>query len=373
MPRSKRRSVRRRPTSASITSTLTVLVIVAILLIFQALTPENQHQATATPLPAGGTATPSWYALYFTDPGAHTASSFLGGPDEFLAAAIDQARLSVDIAAYEFNLRSLRAALLAAQRRGVAVRLVTDSDNLEETEVQDLISAGIPVLGDRREGLMHNKFVVIDRLEVWTGSMNMTANDAYRNNNNLIRIRSTRLAQNYTAEFEEMYVDDRFGPSSPANTPHPSLSVEGTLLEVYFSPDDGTASRLLELVNGAQEQISFLAYSFTSDDLAGALLSRAQAGVTVSGVMESSQFRSNVGTEYERFRAAGLDVRLDGNPRNMHHKVLVIDGQIAVTGSYNFSANAEKRNDENTLVIHNPEIAAQFQAEFERIFAASQP
>ena len=84
--------------------------------------------------------------------------------------------------------------------------------------------------------------------------------------------------------------------------------------------------------------------------------------------MEESQYKSNQGTEYDRFKKAGLDVRLDGNPRNMHHKVFIIDGQTVVTGSYNFSANAEQSNDENTLIIYNEEIAGQYLDEFERIF-----
>ena len=80
-----------------------------------------------------------------------------------------------------------------------------------------------------------------------------------------------------------------------------------------------------------------------------------------------------MGGEYEHLLNAGLDVRLDGNPRNMHHKVIIIDGQIVVTGSYNFSASAEERNDENTLILHNPDIAAQFLAEFQRVYAAAEP
>ena len=62
-------------------------------------------------------------------------------------------------------------------------------------------------------------------------------------------------------------------------------------------------------------------------------------------------------------------VRLDGNPRNMHHKVILIDNQIVILGSYNFSRNAEEFNDENTLIIHNGEMAAQVLTEFERVWA----
>jgi phosphatidylserine/phosphatidylglycerophosphate/cardiolipin synthase-like enzyme len=202
--------------------------------------------------------------------------------------------------------------------------------------------------------------------------MNYTVSEAYRNNNNLVCIRSSRLAQDYTAEFEEMFVDDLFGPGSPMDTPYPALSVDGTRLEVYFSPDDGAETHLVDLILSAEQSIYFLAYSFTSDDLADVLLDRHRAGLEVSGVMEARQVESNTGSEYERLRAAGLDVRLDGNPDNMHHKVFIIDGQVVVTGSYNFSRSAEERNDENTLVLHSPEIATLYLEEFWRVYSQAQ-
>ena len=104
----------------------------------------------------------------------------------------------MDVAIYDLNLWSIRDALIAAHRRGVDVRMVTESDNMDEQEVQELKEAGIEVLGDRHESLMHDKFVVIDRLEVWTGSMNFTTGGAYLDNNNLIRLRSSKLAEDYT-------------------------------------------------------------------------------------------------------------------------------------------------------------------------------
>lgn len=372
MPQFPRRSSSRSGIAA-LGITLLVLVIVVITLTSGITIGDDRPSSSADP--AGQiAATPSsdWYSIYFTDPRSPT-SNFQGGPDEALADAVDRARLSVDVAVYDFNIWGLRNALSSAHRRGVTVRMVTESDNLDSDEIQDLKDAGIPVLGDRRQGLMHNKFVVIDRLEVWTGSMNFTINGSYRNDNNLIRIRSPKLAASYTTEFEEMFVDDQFGPSSPADTPYETVLIEGTLIQVYFSPEDKTARHLLELIDSAQESIYFMAYSFTADDIATAMLERARDGVTVSGLFEQSQYHSNVGTEYDRLLSAGLDVRLDSNPRNMHHKVIIIDGQIVVTGSYNFSASAATRNDENTLIIHNPEIASRYLAEFERVFTQRKP
>jgi phosphatidylserine/phosphatidylglycerophosphate/cardiolipin synthase-like enzyme len=325
-----------------------------------------------TDSPAGNAAD-AWYAVYFTQPGSAQAQDYRGGPADALVEAIDRARLSVEVAAFDIDLWDVRDALLAAHRRGISVRIVTDRDSLETPEIAQLMRAGVPLVSDNQAGLMHHKFVIIDRREVWTGSMNLTVNSAYRNNDNLVRLRSADLAEDYLVEFNEMFVERRFGRSSQPNTPHPSLELQGTPLEVYFSPEDGVATHLVDLLRSARKSIRILAYSFTSDDLADVVLERARQGVGVTAVFEAQQVASNTGGEYQRLKQAGLDVRLDGNPRNMHHKVILIDDQIVIFGSYNFTANAEMKNDENLLVIHSPEIANQFLEEFKRIFDAAAP
>ena len=73
-------------------------------------------------------------------------------------------------------------------------------------------------------------------------------------------------------------------------------------------------------------------------------------------------------SEYDPLRLAGLDVWLDANPKNMHDKIILIDGMIVITGSYNFTASAEKKNDENILIIHNADIAALYLQDFQRIY-----
>ena len=102
------------------------------------------------------------------------------------------------------------------------------------------------------------------------------------------------------------------------------------------------------------------------------MVRRAQRGVKVSGVFDKGQSRANIGTEYDKLREAGLDVRLDGNKNKMHHKVIIVDEQVVITGSYNFSVNADRINDENLLVIHNRDIARQYLEEFERVYSQSQ-
>lgn len=336
-------------------------------------TPDSATEPSATlteiDLPVGYGFRGSWFELYFTDPANPLSSQQTGGIDGPLADAIDSAKLSVDVAMYSFSLNSIRDALLRAYDRGVRVRVVAESENMGRTDPQRLIEAGIPMLGDRREGLMHNKFVVIDGSEVWVGGMNYTDSGTYEDNNVMLRIHSVKMAENFTKEFEEMFVDDRFGDNVLAETPNPRVTMDGTPVDVYFSPDDGVQAILLDILTDAQESIYFMAFSFTADELGEVIRERAESGVTVAGVMDEEQVKSNQGTEFDLFRRAGLDVYIDGNPGQMHHKIMIVDESIVIVGSYNFTNSAETRNDENLLVIYNEEIAAQFIEEFKRIYA----
>ncbi len=294
---------------------------------------------------------------------------YLGGPDEALDLAIDQARCCVDAAVYDFDLLPVAQALLRASSRGVMVRIVTDSDNEHREAIGLLRGEGIPIVGDNRDGLMHDKFVVIDREDVWAGSMNLTANDAYRNDNNFLHLRSPGLAKIFTAEFGEMFIGKFFGTDSPRNEPS-AASVDTGLgpVQALFAPEDQVARHVIELIHGAKKSIHFLAFSFTSSQIADALIERAAAGVTVSGVMETSQAKSNSGAQWNALRKGGVAAYLDANPRNMHHKVILIDGEIVITGSYNFTESAENKNDEDLLIIWNAGWAGIFEKEFSRIY-----
>jgi len=308
-----------------------------------------------------------WYQVYFTSPVyPDDASRHHDGIDRHLVQLIDQAHKSVDVAAYELDLQTVADALLRARERGVSVRVVTDTDNLSEDAIRSLQEAGIPVRADERAAIMHNKFVVVDDTYVLTGSWNLTVNCTYRNNNNAIIIRSPDLAQNYRAEFTEMFEQGQFGPRSPRNTPLPEVTVHGTRIRSYFSPEDRPADAVADAVGQAQHSIRFMAFSFTDEALAQAMIERARAGVDVSGVIEKRGSETGYG-QLLPLREAGIAVLPDGNPYVMHHKVIIIDEETVITGSYNFTGSAARDNDENLLIIHNPDIARLYLEEYERV------
>ena len=334
-------------------------------------TPTSVSSGKITPidLQAGYGIRGSWFEMYMTNPESSLSPQGTGGIDGPLVEAINETRLSIDVAAYSISLNSVRNALIRAHDRGVTVRVVMESTNMDRSDVQIMLEAGIPIIGDNRGGLMHDKFMVMDRSEVWLGSMNFTDSGAYEDNNNMIRIRSTKIAENYSIEFNEMYEENLFGPDVLAQTPNPSVTLDGSRVDTYFSPDDHVLTALYSLLSEAEQSIYFLAFSFTSNELGEIVRTQANAGLDIKGVMDREQVASNTGTEYDPFKQAGLDVRIDGIDGQMHHKVFIVDEKIVVIGSYNFSRAAEERNDENIVIVYDVNIAEFFVEEFQRVYA----
>jgi len=290
------------------------------------------------------------------------------GVDDRLIAFLEGAEASIDAAFYELQLPEAAEVLIAQHQAGVAVRLVSDSHYEERDAVRQCMAAGIPVVFDERSPFMHNKFCIVDGRRVWTGSTNITENGMFRNNNNALWLESPELAVNFAGEFLEMFEDGRFGGRSPRNTTYPDLRIAGIRVECYFAPEDHVQNALVDEIGEAETRIDFMAFAFTSKPLAEAMAKRMRDGVAVRGLFETR----NAASKYSRddyLAERGAEIHLDANKYTMHHKVIIIDGRTVVTGSYNFSAAADTKNDENVLILHDPGLARQYADEFEGLIA----
>lgn len=317
----------------------------------------------------------SFWQVFFTAPtGSRDSKTYVNGIEMQLAAAINalQSGDTLDIAAFEFNLPALTKAVLDAHRRGVKVRMVTDTEHgLEDDDATtpQLVAAGIPVVDDKRSAFMHNKFMILDGTTVWTGSWNFTLNDTYRNNNNAIALRSRRLVERYQAEFNQMFERGIFGPRKTPSA-QTQFNQDGVPIQVFFAPEDKVLAAMINTISGAQRSIRFMTFAFTDFDVAKAIMDRAAANrnVTVQGIFETTGSQ----TEFSELRTlfcAGLDARQDGNPFVLHHKVFIVDETTVITGSFNISTNATESNDENLLILRDRDLAAQFVGEFNRRWA----
>jgi phosphatidylserine/phosphatidylglycerophosphate/cardiolipin synthase-like enzyme len=359
------------------TPVLIIFFAVAILFtrLFSGCTPQKAVlTSNSVPLPPPTVATvpvPLEITPFFTDPAIQGKNAPGWKIINSLVTDINASDRSVAIAMYNFSLNEIGDALISAVKRGVDVHLVVDSDAMEGTELRRLKNSGIKILGDRHESLMHNKFVVIDRQIIWTGSLNLTFSGAMDDENNFVRILSPELAVNYLQKFDDMFVNDRFGPDSRSRTAATKFKLSGRSVENYFSPEDTIDTRLVALVGSAKKSVHILAYSFTLDRLADALIKAGKNGVEIRGVFDADSTADNQGADFAQLKKSGLDVRLDGLEGLMHQKVLIIDGETVMFGSYNFTASAENRNDENVLILKDPALAESFEQAFERIYIKS--
>ncbi|MCW1834181.1 phospholipase D family protein [Pantoea ananatis] len=153
-----------------------------------------------------------------------------------------------------------------------------------------------------------------------------------------------------------------------------SVSVSaGDNIAVGFSPG-GTAQRLiLNLIAGAGKTLDVAAYEFTSRPVADALLSQSQRGVAVRLVADEKVSHGRYSL-VSLLACSGVPVRTDDRYNIMHNKFIVADGMNTETGSFNYTLSAEKRNAENALaVFDNKAVAAEYNAEFERLWNESSP
>jgi len=305
-------------------------------------------------------------------------------------------------------------------RRGFNFIDINQDGKLTEKEIQQrdalviLENGNVPVLddtadGSKGSGLMHHKFMVVDEENMVVTSANLTPSDVHGditnldsrgNTNNLVTIDHEKLAQIFTEEFELMWgdgvaaePDSLFGLNKPQRD-FSSLQIGNSTVRVNFSPSSPTQpwqqtsnGFIAEQLKQANRSIDIALFVFSYQELSNTLEKLHENGVQLRTLIDPS-------FAY-RYYSEGLDmlgVALakdckipDDNNRwddpistvgvpelqqgdNLHHKFAVVDEKIVITGSHNWSAAANYRNDETVLVIDNPTVAAHYNREFEQLY-----
>jgi len=128
---------------------------------------------------------------------------------------------------------------------------------------------------------------------------------------------------------------------------------------VYFSPHGGCTEAIIQELNKAKSTVLVQAYSFTSAPIAKALLNAHKRGVKVEVILDKSQ-RTDKYSSATFFYNAGIPVKIDAKHAIAHNKVMIIDGETVITGSFNFTKKAEENNAENLLIIHDKKLAERY-------------
>jgi hypothetical protein len=276
--------------------------------------------------------------------------------------------------------------IISAHNRGVDVRVIASGHTGIPNQVIDyLTAAGVRAVQSLGTEQMHNKFAVIDAhhsdpSKTWliTGSWNATDEGTYDQYQNMVIIQDVALARAYWYEFNQMWgaqsgsfnsSNARFGSSKTIVNPSVFwIGDDQTKVEVYFSPQANTEAQIIRTLNTAQSNIDLTLNLITRRSITSAMLSKFNQGIKVRGTIGSINI---VGSEWE-FLSSWADVHhfSQADFGLLHHKYAIFDGEATtsnskvVTGSHNWSANANFSNDENTLIIHNPRVANEYFQEF---------
>jgi len=278
-----------------------------------------------------------------------------------------------------------------------------------------LDKAGIPRIDDRADGsagsnLMHHKFVVVDGRTLIVTSANFTLSDVHGdlkspnsrgNANNLLKINSPELSALFIEEFNQMWGDgpggkrdSRFGVRKTVR-PARQVTIGSIPTEVQFSPTskripwERSSNGLIgKTATTATQSVVMALFVFSDQQLVNLLETVHQRQVDIRALIDP-------GFAYRPYSEA-LDmlgivlgdedckVEADNRPWStpittvgvprmppgdlLHHKFGVVDQQIVITGSHNWTAAANEGNDETVLIIKSPIVAAHFQREFERLY-----
>lgn len=142
--------------------------------------------------------------------------------------------------------------------------------------------------------------------------------------------------------------------------------------QACFTPGEDCTGLILRQLHAARKTILVQAYSFTSEPIARELADAHRRGVEVRVILDKSN-RTEKYSASDFLAHAGIAVLIDSEHRIAHNKVMVIDGETIITGSFNFTKAAQLDNAENVLVIHSQKLARRYQDNWQRHAAHSEP
>lgn len=371
---------------------------------------------------------------------AYCGPAELGAPDELERVVIEfirGARKTLDIAVQELDSEPIAQALLDAALRGIDIRMFLEQDYLRaaappKVSAQDgqtrrqaelaaqwderrrpaslrtnrdilaaLLRCGVDIKADLNPRIFHQKFIVRDyrggkslgRAALLTGSANFTATDMHQNLNHLIVFHDYRVARAYAGEFAEL-MGGTFGALRLREEDLPrTINIKGVPVRVLFAPDDHPELEIVKQMLKARSRLDFAVFTFAvSSGIDDALLMLHLAGIDIQGALDAGQGAQDWAASHW-LHEAGIEVfvpdkgQLPGL-RKLHHKLMVIDDDIVVAGSMNYTGPANDYNDENIFVLGNPydlpkseggpvdhteckAIATFFRNEIERVVAKS--
>lgn len=285
-----------------------------------------------------------------------------------LVSEINSSQSSIDFAIYGYTkVPAIQNALLNAQKRGVNVRFVYDSDENNKNIYPDTLYLTSIIRNNNHDyssKIMHDKFFIFDNRIVLTGSANISNTDMSGfNSNAIIIIDSPQIASYYLQEFEQMYSGKYHNQKRKIKTNCDDY------FRVYFSPKAKTlTTQVIPLINSAKKYIYIPAFLITHKELTDSLIAASKRGVAVKIILDATNTHSGSHSKMKSLRDAGIQVKTENFAGKLHSKSILIDDVYTIIGSMNFSKSGEGANDENLIIIKDSDAAMFYKTFFQYLW-----
>jgi phosphatidylserine/phosphatidylglycerophosphate/cardiolipin synthase-like enzyme len=299
----------------------------------------------------------------------------VGGPDDLkkvLIDFIDGATRRLDIAIQELDSIDIARAVIRARQRKVAVRLVLEGDyltvkrllnmpfeskgrNEANRQIHDaILRSAINVKSDYNPQIFHQKFIVRDGSALLTGSTNFTDTGTSANLNHIVVIRDEKIAGIYGREFREIQ-QGHFGKLNEGHDASPDDVVVSEIpVRILFAPDHSPEMEIMKQMLKARERIDFAIFTFAkSSGIDDTMVALSKSGLKVRGALDGKQANQKWAATHP-VNKAGVElfqIPSQGKLRKLHHKLMVIDRQVVIAGSFNYTGPANRLNDENIVIL----------------------
>lgn len=307
----------------------------------------------------------------------------VGGPDDLRKAIVEfikGAKKKLDIAVQELDCEEIAREIVRAKQRKVSVRLVLEGDYLRAKKplarpfqsggsgghevnrmLHDaILRSAIKTNTDFNPKIFHQKYIIRDSSAVLTGSTNFTETGVSRNLNHLVIIYDRKVANTYSREFREIQ-QGHFGKLNEGHDEKPrDVEVSGVPIRVLFAPDHAPEMEIMKQMAKAKKRIDFAIFTFSnSSGIDDQMILLKEAGISVRGALDGRQANQKwAATRPIKNAGANLwRVPSQGNLGKLHHKLMVIDKQVVVAGSFNYTGPANRLNDENIIILGDLESA----------------
>lgn len=287
---------------------------------------------------------------------------------------VDNSKETIDIAIYGYEeVPPITSALQNAKNRGVNIRFIYDEhSNPSKTYYKGndiLKNLATNFKSDKSDSvtqsnmLMHNKFIIFDHNTVFTGSMNFSPSElSGYDENDILIINSKAIANLYEKEFEQM-LDGKFHNQKIKHNLSNKFQLSNSSIEVYFSPQDKSSIRIIELIKNAENYIYVPTFLITHTNISNELINAKKRGVDVRIIMDANNVYTR-NTKHALLRSSGIPLKVENYAGKMHSKTMIIDDEYIIMGSMNFSNSGENKNDENMIVIKNFNLAKNYKEFF---------